>query len=160
VKKLHALMKKVDAIKSEREQLGESLKEVSDECRLQYKILQVRFNMRDEFLRSMTSNAVLNEEKLSNEKINELYGPLQRRISDNIKEQESILAEVHIWNTKFCKEKGGDCIERENILKELAKAYDVFFELEENLKEGIKVIFLMKLFPHQRVKRWYHPSTH
>lgn len=52
--------------------------------------------MADEFLRSVSENGVVNEEKLSTEKIAELYGPLKEKIFESIKEQEGILNEVQV----------------------------------------------------------------
>ena len=44
-------------------------------------------------------------------------------------------------NTEFCKAKakGGSGMSREEKLKSLASAYDMFMELKSNLEEGTKV---------------------
>lgn len=95
--------------------------------------------MSNDFLKSMSENGVVNEEKLSSDKITQLYGPLKERVNQSIKRQEEVMAEVQRWNVAFVQEKGSGGVDRESMLKLLASAYDVYFELEGNLKEGTKV---------------------
>jgi programmed cell death 6-interacting protein len=126
VRQLRQSMDRIQEIKVERETLEKQLKEV-------------RFDMSNDFLKSMSENGIVNEEKLSSDKIQELFGPLKARVEESIKRQESVMKDVEVWNKKFTDEKqGSGGMERENTLKMLAVAYDSYFELEGNLKEGTK----------------------
>lgn len=96
--------------------------------------------MSDEFAKVLAENGVINEEKLSSEKIQELFKPLKDQVEQSIKRQEVVMAEVEQWNKRFAQERhsaGGEG--REQLLKQLATAYDVFFELQGDLNEGTKV---------------------
>jgi programmed cell death 6-interacting protein len=98
--------------------------------------------MCNEFSRSLAENGVVNEEKQSTQKIQEIFKPLHDRAEKSIKQQDTIMAEVEQWNKRFAEERhvaGG--AERENLLKQLATAYDAYFELQANLSEGTKVIY-------------------
>lgn len=98
--------------------------------------------MSNDFLKSYTDNGVINEEKISSDKICELFQPLKQAVENSLKRQESVLADIQTWNKRFCEEKHGSGSEdRENFLKLLATAYDAFFSLNENLVEGTKVFF-------------------
>jgi len=127
VKELRELVNRTQEIKVEREKLEKSFKDV-------------RFDMSGEFLQSMSGSDVVNEEQVSKAKIEELLGPLKIKVSQSIAEQESIMEKVQTLNNKFIQEKSGGSgtSERDNVLKTLATAYDVFLELEGNLKEGMK----------------------
>lgn len=96
--------------------------------------------MSDAFSKSYSESGVVNEEKISNDKIQELFHPLKQKVEQSLKKQEQVMAEVETWNKKFCEEKQGSGSEdREDFLKLLATAYDAFLSLEENLNEGTKV---------------------
>jgi programmed cell death 6-interacting protein len=126
VAKLLSLMDEVQQIKVEREKVEKSLKEI-------------RFDMSTEFLKSMSENGIVNEERLSGEKIQELFDPVKKQVEESLKRQERVMNEVTTYNNKFTEEKhGSGSEERENFLKLLATAYDAFFGLEENLNEGTK----------------------
>uniref|UniRef100_F1KVB4 Apoptosis-linked gene 2-interacting protein X 1 n=1 Tax=Ascaris suum TaxID=6253 RepID=F1KVB4_ASCSU len=127
VKKLRSLMDTVQEIKIEREQLE---REFAD----------VHCDMTTVFLKAMADSQILNEEQLSTAKINEIYGPLKDKVSETIKKQESCLAEVEMWNKKFCAEKAGSsgAAERERMLKMLAIGHDKYLEIKSNLQEGTK----------------------
>uniref|UniRef100_A0A915BQU5 MHD domain-containing protein n=2 Tax=Parascaris univalens TaxID=6257 RepID=A0A915BQU5_PARUN len=127
VKKLRSLMDTVQEIKIEREQLE---REFAD----------VHCDMTTAFLKAMADSQILNEEQLSTAKINEIYGPLKDKVCETIKKQESCLAEVEMWNKKFCAEKAGSssAVERERMLKMLANGHDKYLEIKSNLQEGTK----------------------
>uniref|UniRef100_A0A915EJP3 BRO1 domain-containing protein n=1 Tax=Ditylenchus dipsaci TaxID=166011 RepID=A0A915EJP3_9BILA len=119
VPKLLELMHEVQEIKVEREEIEKALN--------------------SEFLKSMSENGMVNEEKLSSDKIQELFQPYKQRVEDSLKKQERVMNEVEVWNNKFTEEKhGSGSSERDNFLKLLATAYDAYFGLEENLVEGTK----------------------
>ncbi|KAH7731130.1 alix-SF [Aphelenchoides avenae] len=102
VRQLRSCMERVQEIKVEREALEKQLKEA-----------RVRFDMSNDFLKSMSENGVVNEEKLSSDKITELYGPLKDRVNQSIKRQEEVMSEVQRWNTAFVQEKGSGGVDRE-----------------------------------------------
>lgn len=100
--------------------------------------------MSNDFLKLYTDNGVINEEKISNEKIHELFQPLKIAVQNSIKLQETVLADIQTYNKRFLEEihvSGSD--DRENVLKLLATAYDAFFSLKENILEGLKVFLLI-----------------
>lgn len=48
------------------------------------------------FLRALGDSGALNEEQISTEKLNEIYGPLREQVSASIKEQENVMAQVQV----------------------------------------------------------------
>uniref|UniRef100_A0A7I5E8C2 BRO1 domain-containing protein n=1 Tax=Haemonchus contortus TaxID=6289 RepID=A0A7I5E8C2_HAECO len=127
VTKLRELMNKVQEIKVQREKLEKDFKDV-------------RSDIADDLLRAMAESQILNEEQISKEKIQEIYGPLKEQVEQSIKQQDHIMAEVQTWNNRFTAEKSGSGTgaERERVLKMLATAADSFHELKGNLEEGTK----------------------
>uniref|UniRef100_A0A0N5AMA9 BRO1 domain-containing protein n=1 Tax=Syphacia muris TaxID=451379 RepID=A0A0N5AMA9_9BILA len=130
VRKLRDLMNLVQSIKVEREKLESSF-------------ATVQFDMSNTFLKAMGDGNTFNEEQISGSKLNELYGPLREKVNESITQQEKCLAEVELWNKKFCTEKSSttNAAERENMLKMLANGHDKFIEIKSNLDEGTKATF-------------------
>lgn len=128
VSKLRDLMNKIQEIKVERENIEKDLKKVNCDMAL-------------EFMKSQSENGIVNEEKLSTEKLEHLFSPLKTRIDQSIKSQETTMSEVEITNKRFVEERRATsgAAERDNLLKQLATASYAFFELENNLTEGTKV---------------------
>ncbi|VDP07123.1 unnamed protein product [Heligmosomoides polygyrus] len=127
VKKLRALMNQVQEIKVQREKLEKDFK-------------SVRSDITDDLLRAMAESQLLNEEQISKEKIQQIFGPLKEQVEASIKQQDHVMAEVQTWNTRFTNEKSGSGsgAERERVLKMLAAGHDSFNELKGNLEEGTK----------------------
>ncbi|WKX95147.1 hypothetical protein Q1695_011978 [Nippostrongylus brasiliensis] len=127
VKKLRALMNQVQEIKVQREKLEKDFK-------------AVRSDIADDLLRALADSQLLNEEQISKEKIQQIYGPLKEQVEASIKQQDHIMAEVQTWNNRFTNEKSGSGsgAERERVLKMLAAGHDSFQELKGNLEEGTK----------------------
>uniref|UniRef100_A0A914GYL8 BRO1 domain-containing protein n=1 Tax=Globodera rostochiensis TaxID=31243 RepID=A0A914GYL8_GLORO len=126
VNTLRNLLDQSQEIKVEREGIEKELK-------------KIRCDMSNEFAKALTQNGVINEEKMSSEKIHELFKPLKDSIDKSIKRQETVMAEVERWSKRFLEERhtaGG--AERENLLKQLATSYDAFIEIHSNLNEGMK----------------------
>ncbi|KAK6053898.1 BRO1-like domain protein, partial [Cooperia oncophora] len=134
VTKLRALMNQVQEIKVQREKLEKDFK-------------SVHCDIADDLLRALAESQILNEEQISKEKIQEIYGPLKEQVEQSIKQQDHIMAEVQTWNTRFTSEKSGSGTgaERERVLKTLATAADSFHELKGNLEEGTKVSLIVRL---------------
>merc|ERR1712141_952664 len=66
------------------------------------------------------------------------FGPLQKQSQDNIKRQDTLMAEIQKNHEQFVKENGGGSNARDDMLKKLAAANDAYFELKGNLQEGTK----------------------
>merc|ERR1712141_637183 len=66
------------------------------------------------------------------------FGPLQKQSQDNIKLQDTLMAEIQKNHEQFVKENGGGSNARDDMLKKLAAANDAYFELKGNLQEGTK----------------------
>uniref|UniRef100_A0A915P0Y5 ALIX V-shaped domain-containing protein n=1 Tax=Meloidogyne floridensis TaxID=298350 RepID=A0A915P0Y5_9BILA len=99
---------------------------------------QIRCDMSNDFSKSLSETGVV-DEKLSSDKIANLFKPLRDKVESSIKRQDSVMEEVQLWHKKFHEERqttGG--AERENFLKGLATAYDAFFRLQGDLNEGTK----------------------
>ncbi|PRD26081.1 UNVERIFIED_CONTAM: Pdcd6ip [Trichonephila clavipes] len=127
VDRLRALMRDVDALKSEREMLMGELESNA-------------IDMKAKFLSALSSEGNVNEQALSVETLGEVYGPLQKRIQDNISRQEQLVHDIQLANNEFSKEKNNSssASRREALLCELAAAHDDYMELLGNLQEGSK----------------------
>ncbi|CAI5445332.1 unnamed protein product [Caenorhabditis angaria] len=127
VRKLKELMKQWTDLTQEREQLEKDLK--STNC-----------DIANDFLRALAESQLINEEQISKEKINELFGALRNRVQKSLNDQEGLMNEIQTWNNKFTGEKTGSAsgVERERILKTLAQGADAYAELKANLEEGTK----------------------
>ncbi|GFQ88809.1 programmed cell death 6-interacting protein [Trichonephila clavata] len=92
------------------------------------------------FLSALSSEGNVNEQALSVETLGEVYGPLQKRIQDNISRQEQLVHDIQLANNEFSKEKNNSssASRREALLCELAAAHDDYMELLGNLQEGSK----------------------
>nr|CAD2192849.1 unnamed protein product [Meloidogyne enterolobii] len=126
VQKLRNLMNQVQEIKVEREEIEKELK-------------KIRCDMSNDFSKALAESGVVDEQKLSSDKIANLFKPLRDKVESSIKRQDSVMEEVQLWHKKFHEERqttGG--AERENFLKGLATAYDAFFRLQGDLNEGTK----------------------
>lgn len=127
VSKLRDLMNKVQEIKVEREAIEKELK-------------NVHCDMGADFLKSLSDEGVLNEQRISEEKLLNLFKPFKDRIDKSIKSQEALVSEIGIMNNKFTDERKSTtgAVDRETLLKQLARAFDTYLELENNLNEGTK----------------------
>ncbi|CAI5445333.1 unnamed protein product [Caenorhabditis angaria] len=127
VRKLKELMKKWTDLTQKREQLEKDLK--STNC-----------DIATDFLRALAESQLINEEQISKEKINELFGALRNRVQKSLNDQEALMNEIQTWNNKFSGEKAvsDSGLKRERFLTTLAQAADVYAELRANLEEGTK----------------------
>ncbi|KAG8178903.1 hypothetical protein JTE90_017602 [Oedothorax gibbosus] len=127
VEKLKGLMRQVDQLKHERENLLSELDSAT-------------VDMRAKFMDALSDEGGVNEQALSVEALGEIYGPLQKRIQDNIARQEALVRDIQASNSEFCKEKNssGSASKREALMCDLAAAHDAYIELLGNLQEGSK----------------------
>ncbi|KJH50646.1 BRO1-like domain protein [Dictyocaulus viviparus] len=130
VSKLRGLMNQVQEIKVQRDKLEKDFK-------------AVRSDIADDLLRALAESDILNEEQISKEKIQQIFGPLKEQVEASIKLQDHVMAEIQTWNNRFIGEKSGSSsgAERERMLKMLAAGHDAFHELKGNLDEGTKASF-------------------
>nr|XP_018902852.1 PREDICTED: programmed cell death 6-interacting protein [Bemisia tabaci] len=124
---LRALMEEVETMKATRDVIEMELKSASTD-------------MKAQFLNALSEDGSINEASMSEEILSQSYGPLKRQVQETLSTQESLLAQIQKANTEFSKEKNcaQAATQRENMLKDIAAAYDTFYELQRNLEEGTK----------------------
>uniref|UniRef100_A0A2K6TBJ9 Programmed cell death 6-interacting protein n=1 Tax=Saimiri boliviensis boliviensis TaxID=39432 RepID=A0A2K6TBJ9_SAIBB len=124
---LKSLLINLDEIKKEREGLENDLKSVN-------------FDMTSKFLTALAQDGVINEEALSVTELDRVYGGLTTKVQESLKKQEGLLKNIQVSHQEFSKMKqsNNEANLREEVLKNLATAYDKFAELVANLKEGTK----------------------
>ncbi|GMR41476.1 hypothetical protein PMAYCL1PPCAC_11671, partial [Pristionchus mayeri] len=113
---------------------------IAERDRLEKELKDKNCDIAGDFLKALADSSLLNEEQISKEKIEQIYGPHVARVNESLNKQEGLLADIQRTNTMFCAEKSntGGGAERERILKMLATAHDAFLELKGNLEEGTK----------------------
>ncbi|XP_004377391.1 programmed cell death 6-interacting protein isoform X1 [Trichechus manatus latirostris] len=124
---LKSLLTNLDEVKKEREGLENDLKSVN-------------FDMTSKFLTALAQDGVINEEALSVTELDRVYGGLTAKVQESLKKQEGLLKNIQVSHQEFSKMKqsNNEANLREEVLKNLATAYDNFVELVANLKEGTK----------------------
>ncbi|XP_006172029.1 programmed cell death 6-interacting protein isoform X2 [Tupaia chinensis] len=124
---LKSLLANLDEVKKEREGLENDLKSVN-------------FDMTSKFLTALAQDGVINEEALSVTELDRIYGGLTAKVQESLKKQEGLLKNIQVSHQEFSKMKqsNNEANLREEVLKNLATAYDNFVELVANLKEGTK----------------------
>ncbi|XP_045393189.1 programmed cell death 6-interacting protein isoform X1 [Lemur catta] len=124
---LKSLLTNLDEVKKEREGLENDLKSVN-------------FDMTSKFLTALAQDGVINEEALSVTELDRIYGGLTTKVQESLKKQEGLLKSIQVSHQEFSKMKqsNNEANLREEVLKNLATAYDNFVELVANLKEGTK----------------------
>ncbi|KAK2160065.1 hypothetical protein LSH36_141g09036 [Paralvinella palmiformis] len=127
VAELKKYMSEVEAIKNEREVMENELK-------------NAKCDMANIFLAALAKDGAINEEQLSEEQLDRVYRDLRKQVSDSLQKQEQLLAHIQDANTRFgeAKAQNQSGASREQVLKDLAAAYDGFVELKNNLEEGTK----------------------
>ncbi|XP_076985978.1 programmed cell death 6-interacting protein isoform X2 [Tamandua tetradactyla] len=124
---LKSLLTNLDEVKKEREGLENDMKSVN-------------FDMTSKFLTALAQDGVINEEALSVAELDRIYGGLTTKVQESLKKQEGLLKNIQVSHQEFSKMKqsNSEANLREEVLKNLATAYDNFVELVANLKEGTK----------------------
>ncbi|XP_006087602.1 programmed cell death 6-interacting protein isoform X1 [Myotis lucifugus] len=124
---LKSLLANLDEVKKEREGLENDLKSMN-------------FDMTSRFLTALAQDGVINEEALSVTELDRIYGGLTTKVQESLKKQEGLLKNIQVSHQEFSKMKqsNNEANLREEVLKNLAAAYDNFVELVANLKEGTK----------------------
>uniref|UniRef100_A0A8C0CHF8 BRO1 domain-containing protein n=1 Tax=Balaenoptera musculus TaxID=9771 RepID=A0A8C0CHF8_BALMU len=124
---LKSLLTNLDEVKKEREGLENDLKSVN-------------FDMMSKILTALAQGGVINEEAISVIELDQIYGGLTTKVQESLKKHEGLLKNIQVSHQEFSKMKqsNNEANLREELLKDLAAAYDNFVELVANLKEGTK----------------------
>ncbi|XP_052804277.1 programmed cell death 6-interacting protein-like isoform X2 [Mya arenaria] len=126
-KELRKMMEEVESIKAEREVIESELREA-------------KFDMAGKFMAALSADGLVNEEALSSEELDRVYGPLRQQVVDSCQRQEMLMARIQNTNTQFTQSNASNqsAAQREAMLKDLAAGYDGFMGLKGNLEEGTK----------------------
>uniref|UniRef100_A0A0N5BXT9 BRO1 domain-containing protein n=1 Tax=Strongyloides papillosus TaxID=174720 RepID=A0A0N5BXT9_STREA len=121
--------------------LLDQIKDIQKErTKLEEKIKNVKADVADKFLKAKSEAAGghFNEEEISNNEIEKVFSHLVKEVDASLKLQDDVLKELEVVNRKFVQEKGFGNTDRDQMLKQLASAADVFNTLKSNLNEGHK----------------------
>lgn len=124
-KRLKQLMQTVENIKSNRDALETELKSAD-------------IDLKDTFLAALAADGAIDETAISVSEIGKCLAPYQRRVQESVQQQEQVVAEIQEQHQQFSRDSGAGTNSRDALLKQLASAYDVFTELQGNLREGTK----------------------
>ncbi|ODN01568.1 Programmed cell death 6-interacting protein [Orchesella cincta] len=124
---LRQLMRQVEHLKSDRESLEESIKNMT-------------FDLRTPFLSALAHDGAINEPAISVELIGKAFSPLEHQVKESLEKQESLVAAIQQNSDEyFGRKPGGDTLSRrDQAMRQLAEGYDAFMDLQNNLKEGTK----------------------
>jgi programmed cell death 6-interacting protein len=125
VQRLRGLLDTVETIKAERDVIESELKSAT-------------VDMKDQFLSALQQDGAINEPAISVSSIGLVLGPLQNQVQDSIQRQHSLISDIQAAHAQFTNETGAGTGSRDQLLSQLATAYDVFIELQNNLREGTK----------------------
>ncbi|CAF0836314.1 unnamed protein product [Didymodactylos carnosus] len=127
VRELRRLMEEVSGTKAAREVIESELKNTDSDSVRARLVAAFQHGQQDE------NSVVVNE-------IESIYAPLKQQVNESLSKQENLVENVRRANQQFQNEKQGNETSqlREEMLKNLARAYDAYQELLNNLKEGTK----------------------
>lgn len=122
-------MDSVAAIKAEREVIESELKNTDSD------------GVRARLIAAFQQGGHSDENSVVVHEIESIYTPLRQQVSESLSKQEQLVENIRRANLQFQNEKQGNASSemREEMLKNLARAYDAYQELLSNLKEGTKV---------------------
>ncbi|XP_062544866.1 programmed cell death 6-interacting protein isoform X2 [Armigeres subalbatus] len=123
--KLRTLMESVETIKAERDVIESELRAAT-------------VNLKEQFLAALAADGAINEPALSLAEIGRTIAPLQTQVQDNLSRQEALIQDIKKAQQEFAAESGSSNQSSDNMLTQLATAYDVFSELQHNLQDGAK----------------------
>ncbi|XP_055628547.1 programmed cell death 6-interacting protein [Toxorhynchites rutilus septentrionalis] len=123
--KLRALIENVDKIKAERDVIELELRSAT-------------IDLKDKFLAALASGEAINEPALSLAEIGKNISPLQGQVQDSLSCQETLMRDIKDAQEQFVTESGSSDQSKDSFLTQLATAYDVFSELQQNLRDGVK----------------------
>lgn len=124
VMKLRALMESVETMKAERDVIESELKSAT-------------VDMKDQFLNALAQDGAI-DPAMAVSHVGKALTPLQKQVADSIGRQQSLIQDIQEAHQAFTAEAGSGSNARDQQLSALASAYDIFTELQHNLKEGTK----------------------
>lgn len=124
VMKLRSLMDAVETIKVERDVIESELKSAT-------------VDMKDQFLRALALDGAI-DPNMAISHVGKSLNPLQKQVVDSISRQTSLIQDIQDAHQRFTAECGSGTNQRDQLMSQLASAYDIFTELQHNLKEGTK----------------------
>lgn len=124
VMRLRALMESVETMKVERDVIESELKSAT-------------VDMKDQFLNALAHDGAI-DPALTVSYVGKALSPLQKQVVDSIGRQQSLIQDIQDAHNSFTAEVGSGSNKRDQQLSQLASAYDIFTELQHNLKEGSK----------------------
>lgn len=124
VMKLRHLMESVETMKAERDVIESELKSAT-------------VDMKDQFLQALAHDGAIDPAQTVSH-VGKALLPLQKQVADSIGRQQSLVHDIQEAHSAFTAEAGSGSNQRDQQLSQLASAYDIFTELQHNLKEGSK----------------------
>lgn len=118
-------MESVNTIKAERDVVESELRSAT-------------VNLRDQFLAALVADGAINEPAISMSEIHRVLTPLQAQVQDSLSRQETLVRDIKDTQQTFVDEIGATGESNDQLLSQLAMAYDVFSELQHNLQDGVK----------------------
>lgn len=136
-----AALQNTHIIKDLRRLMGEveGLKNVREVLESEFKSMDVD-GLKAKLVNRLQSNIGIDEHVIIQEEIDFSLAALRKQVKDNIQEQDKLLGFIDKANREFCKEKvvNESSKLREEMLKNLASAYDGFNEILNHLEEGTR----------------------
>jgi programmed cell death 6-interacting protein len=124
VVKLRGLMDAVETMKAERDVIESELKSAT-------------VDMKDQFLQALAHDGVIDANQTVSY-VGKALTPLQKQVADSISRQQALIQDIQDAHAAFTADCGSGTNQRDQQLSQLASAYDIFTELQHNLKEGAK----------------------
>lgn len=124
VAKLRTLMEAVETIKVERDVIEAELKSAT-------------VDMKDQFLHALAQDGAIDPNNVVSH-VGKSLSPLQKQVVESVGRQQSLISDIQQAHQQFTAECGSGSNQRDQLLSQLASAYDIFTELQHNLKEGTK----------------------
>lgn len=124
VARLRELMETVETVKAERDVIEAELKSAT-------------IDMKDQFLRALAQDGAVDPSNVVTH-VGKSLNPLQKQVIESVNKQQSLIQNIQQAHQQFTNDCGSGSNQRDQLLSQLASAYDIFTELQHNLKEGTK----------------------
>lgn len=121
---LRSLMDAVETIKAERDVIESELKSAT-------------VDMKDQFLQALAQDGAI-DPSLAVGHVGKSLNPLQKQVFESVNRQQTLIQDIQAAHQQFTAECGSGTNKRDQMLSQLASAYDIFTELQHNLQEGTK----------------------
>ncbi|KAI1894230.1 hypothetical protein AGOR_G00113680 [Albula goreensis] len=108
--------------------------------RLETDINSANFDMTGTFLSALAQTGAIGEEVTVRQSARQNIWGYNRQVQQSLKTQEDLLAKIQTLHQKFSsmRQSNSASNEREEVLKNLASAYDSYMETSRNLQEGAR----------------------